>query len=151
MSADLPRVEAENTPRVTAFVLAQAVLPSLSGGLNIIECTNGIGTWVFPNHIPPYFALAILEHGAPGASYETYLEIVSPAGIVLGGRRQSDANFPKPVRRVHLIVGLQEIASGPLIEAPGIYLVRLHVNGRWLADTELEVQRVSPPQEPALR
>jgi hypothetical protein len=136
-------------PRLLAFLVAQAAIPTPSGGLNIIELCSGIATADFPNDLPPFSVIAILIGGRPGTVYSTKFQFLDPKGKIVGEVHGHDVPFTTQIKRVNVIQNLSEIIQGQKIEKPGTFTIRLLVNGHVVGDTDLEIQKLPSSPQPS--
>ena len=56
-------------PKVLAFLICQAALPTPTNGLNLIEVGSDTFTWQFPNDLPPHVAVCVLTNGRAKTVY----------------------------------------------------------------------------------
>lgn len=141
----VPRVTGPELPRAVALLIAQAALPTPSGNLSLIEITDTVGTWQFPNSFPPFVIAAILVGGRPGVVYTTRFRVTDPHGEVIGERAGGDAPFTTQITRVNILERLDQLAPGPVIRWPGVYRFELSVNGAEVKETLLDVREVDNP------
>jgi hypothetical protein len=145
-TSGVPEIE---LPHALACLVAQAVIQTTSGNLNLIEVTGDVGTWTFPNALPPYSIVGILVGGRPGTVYSTKFR-ATYRGQVIGEGAGPDAPFTTQIKRVNVLQAIQSIAPGPVITEPGTVSFSLLVNGTEIASTSLNVHQVTrPPDAPA--
>ncbi len=139
--------EDQDRPRPLAFLICQAVIPSPSHGLNLIEIGPDVYTWQFPNALPPHFAVCILTGGRPKTVYSTEWGLIDPTDSEVGRIAGPDAPFTSQIRRVNMFTQIQAIAPSYQVKQPGRFIVRLYVQGEEVGETDFTIQRSPKPPE----
>ena len=143
-------MEVKDGPHLLSIILAQAIVPTASQSLNIIEIAPQAATWEFPNQLPPFSAVCIVMEGRPGTIYTTKWRLLGPDRATIAEVPGPDLPFTTQIKRINVIIQLRKITEERVITKPATYTIQFYVNSELAGETTLPIAKIDkPPNAPS--
>lgn len=135
----------DNQPYAIATLVAAFVSTTPTGGINLLDVSNGVVVDPLPAPLPPFFVVCIVQGGGAERAYTSEWRLRSPAGEILGTVAGPIVPFSDKIRRANVWVQMPQMTADNVLKQEGDYSFEFLLDGRVLGMTEWRVTRSSRP------